>query len=294
MDRASHRARSARGALVLSLAAALLAGCGAPSGDPSPSSPAPAAAAPAPATGRTATGPGAVPFGTAPLAIVPRTTTPRRLTPARDLPLGSLAVNPATQRIEPVLGDLSRAAVLIGDSQSEPWDSWVRRGLERAGYSVYFAGSGGTGYSVGITKVHDYADALRLGDWRLPAGAPALVVVQGGGNDASRNASDAAIVSGARSLVAELRRTYPGSRIVMVGTLAKSASDGGGRRTQVDALLRRTAGALDLAFVGCGDWISRYGLADELADAVHLKPTGRERLAPVFAGALASQGLAIS
>lgn len=289
MDRASRRARSASGALVPFLAAALLTGCVALD---SPQLPQPAPPSPAAAQG--VIDPRAVPYGTAPIAFAPRTTAPFRLTPARHLPLGSLAVNPVTQRVEPVLGDLSRTAVLIGDSQSEPRDSWVRRGLERAGYSVYFAGSGGTGYSVGITRVHDYVDALRLGDWRLPAGRPGLVVVQGGGNDASRNATDQAIVSGARSLVSELHRTYPGARLLVVGTLAKSAADGGGRRTQVDALLRRTAGALDVPFVGCGDWISRYGLADELADAVHLKPTGRERLAPVFAKALDAQGLALS
>lgn len=250
-------------------------------------------AATAPLQRPTATAGAAVPFGTAPIAVAPRTTPAARLTPPRLLPLGSYSVNPVTQQREPVIGDLARAAVLIGDSQSEPTDSWVRRGLEQAGYSVYFAGSGGTGYSVGIPKVHDYVDALRLGDWLVPAGAPALVVVQGGGNDASRNAADRQIVSGATSLVAELRRTYPHSRIVMVGTLAKSAADGGGRRTQVDALLRGTAENLGVTFIGCGDWISRYGLAGDLADGVHLRASGHTRLAPVLASALAAEGLTL-
>lgn len=295
MDRTSRSAgRLALRALSCVVAVPLIAGCAgpfeappAPSGGPITASPPPAGVVP---PGHEAA---AVPFGTAPIAISPRTTPARRLTPPARLPLGSFSVNPTTQRIEPVLGDLSWAAVLIGDSQSEPMDSWVRQGLERAGYSVYFAGSGGTGYSVGITKVHDYADALRLGDWRLPAGTPGLVVVQGGGNDASRNSPDSAIVSGAHTLFAELRPTYPGARIVMVGTLAKSAADGGGRRTEVDALLGRTAVGLDVPFVGCGDWISRYGLAGELADAVHLKPAGKARLVPVFADALAARGLAL-
>lgn len=289
MDRGSRRAgHVARRALrraatpVLAMAVGLLAsGSAALPGEPAPSS--------APST----PGAAAVPFGTAPIAALPRTTPPRRLTPPGSAPLGSFIVHPVTQRVEPVLGDLSRAAVLIGDSQSEPTDSWVRRGLQRAGYSVYFAGSGGTGFSVGITKVHDYADALRLGDWRLPAGSPALVVVQGGGNDATRNASDTAIASGARTLFAELRRTYPGARIVMVGTLSRSAADGGGRRTQVDAVLRRTAAGLDATFISCGDWISRYGLAADLADGVHLLPSGKARLTPVLADALAAEGLSL-
>jgi acyl-CoA thioesterase-1 len=183
--------------------------------------------------------------------------------------------------------------VLVGDSQSQPADSWVRKGLEQAGYQVYVAGWGGTGFSVGTGKVHDYVDALRLGDWLLPYGTPALVVVQGGGNDASRNSPDPAIVAGATSLMSELRKSYPTSKVVMVGTLAKSAADGGGRRTQVDALLGRTAASLDLPFIGCGDWISRYGLAQDLADGVHLTPAGRARLAPVFAEALKTRGLAL-
>lgn len=87
-------------------------------------------------------------------------------------------------------------------------------------------------------------EALRRGDWHLPAGTPRLVVIEGGGNDATRGSSDA----GARSLVAELHRTYPRSRIVMVGTLARAAADGGGggRRSQVDALLENTAEDLDV------------------------------------------------
>ncbi|MDQ4501991.1 SGNH/GDSL hydrolase family protein [Sinomonas sp. ASV322] len=209
------------------------------------------------------------------------------------LPLGSFYFNPASGRREVVRGSLAKTAVLIGDSQSEPADSWVRKGLERAGYTVYFAGRGGTGFSVGTAAAHDYADALRLGDWFIPYGTPALVVLQGGGNDATRGAADAAIIAGVRSLLAEVRASYPQSTTVVVGTLAKSAADGGGRRTQVDTLLGRTSAELGLPFIACGDWISRYGLAGELADGVHLNPAGKARLAPIFAQVLAAKGLAL-
>lgn len=280
-DRAGRKAlRPLACAALLALAGASLAGCAPAAVGTAPSS------APSSATV-------AVPFGTAPLPSAPRTTAARRLTPPALAPLGSFIASPTTQRPEPVFGDLSRTAVLIGDSQSEPVDSWVRQGLAGAGYSVYFSGAGGTGYSVGNGRVRDYAGALRLGDWRLPSGRPQLVVVQGGGNDASRGATDAAIVSGATAIVTELRRTYPGARIVMVGVLARSAWDGGGRRTSVDALLARTASELGVAFIPCGDWISRYGLAGDLADTVHLTTTGKARLAPVLAGALAKEGLTL-
>ncbi|MDQ0258508.1 acyl-CoA thioesterase-1 [Sinomonas atrocyanea] len=295
MDRAPRRASRSAAALLVALAV-LLTGCEASQVLPAPSDAPqlPSAAPQPPSPARYVGNPGPVLFGTAPLVLYPRTTTARRLTPARYLPLGSLWVDPLTQRIEPVLGDLSRTAVLIGDSQSAPRDSWVRGGLRGAGYSVYFAGAGGTGYSVGNRRTHAYVEALRRGDWRLPAGTPRLVVVEGGGNDASRGSGNAAIAAGAKSLVAELRRTYPGSRIVMVGTLAKAAADGGGRRTRVDTLLRRTADGLGVPFISCGDWISRYHLKNQLADGVHLKPAGRARLAPVLTAALRKLGVGIT
>ncbi len=211
------------------------------------------------------------------------------------LPLGSIYFNPADGRREVVLGSLAKTAVLIGDSQSEPADSWVRRGLEQAGYAVYFAGRGGTGYTVSnlAVRVHDYVTALRLGDWLLPYGDPALVVVQGGGNDATQRSTDAAIAHGESSLLAELARTYPSAKKLVVGTLAKSTADGGGRRSEVDALVGRTTAELGVPFIACGDWISRYDLASQLADGVHLKPAGKARLAPVLAEAIKAKGFGI-
>ncbi|WP_336856534.1 SGNH/GDSL hydrolase family protein [Sinomonas albida] len=276
-------ARHAAPAAVL-LAVLAASGCAAPTagtaaGDHAPSS-APARQDPTP--------------GIVPLAL--STSLPKGFSSASpdQLPLGSVYFNPSDGRREVVLGSLARTAVLIGDSQSEPTDSWVRRGLEQAGYTVYFAGRGGTGFTVSNPPVHDYVDALRLGDWLLPHGKPSLVVVQGGGNDASRGSTDAAIVNGEASLLKELARSYPSAKTLVIGTLAKSAADGGGRRPEVDALLGRTSAQLGVPFIACGDWISRYGLADLLADGVHLKPAGKARLAPVLAAAIAAKGLSLS
>jgi acyl-CoA thioesterase-1 len=271
-----HGQRAARVAAVV-LAVLVLAACGEPGTNPqSPS----AAEAP----------PG---LQHAVLPLDPHAPVGFSGAPPNQLPLGSRYFNPVSGRQELVLGSLAKTAVLVGDSQAQPGDSWVRKGLEQAGYRVFVAGRGGTGFSVGTAEVHDYVDALRLGDWLLPYGDPALVVVQGGGNDASRNSPDAAIVAGATSLMSELHKSYPTSRFAIVGTLAKSAADGGGRRTLVDALLARTSASLGLPFIGCGDWISRYGLAEDLADGVHLTPAGRARLAPVLAQALKDRGLAL-
>ncbi len=277
MDHGSpHGLRLARAAVVM-LSALALAGCADPGAPIAGSEPTPSAT---PTAGIIRPYSPHAPFGYT------------SVSPAQ-LPFGARYLNPASGRQELVLGSLAKTAVLIGDSQAQPTDSWLRKGLEQAGYKVYVAGWGGTGFSVGTPEVHDYAHALRLGDWLLPYGNPALVVVQGGGNDASRNSPDAAIVDGAKTVVSELKESYPASKFLVVGTLARSAADGGGRRTQVDALLGRTAALMGLPFIGCGDWISRYGLAQDLADGVHLTPAGRARLAPSFAQTLRDRGLAL-
>jgi acyl-CoA thioesterase-1 len=204
---------------------------------------------------------------------------------------GSRVLNPANGRLEAVVPDISRGVLLIGDSQSEPSDGWPRQGLEAAGYKVYYCGRGGTGFVSANGKTGNYIDALLRGDWLLPSGTPALIVVQGGGNDAASGASDSRITGNAERLLAELKARYPGTRIAMIGTLARGQGNGGGRRTEVDALLGSVAAAHNLPFVSVGDWLTRYGLAKELADAVHMNPTGRRALGALLERRLRDLGL---
>jgi acyl-CoA thioesterase-1 len=167
---------------------------------------------------------------------------------------GSRIPNPANGRLEAVVPDIGRTVLLIGDSQSEPSDGWPRQGLEAAGYKVYYCGRGGTGFVSANGATGNYIDALRRGDWLLPSGTPALIVIQGGGNDAASGASDSRIAGNADRLIAELQDRYPGTRIAMIGTLARGEGHGGGRRTEVDALLGSVAAAHNLPFVSVGDW----------------------------------------
>jgi acyl-CoA thioesterase-1 len=92
-------------------------------------------------------------------------------------------------------------------------------------------------------------------------------------------------------LLAELRTRYPGTRIAMIGTLARGANDGGGRRSEVDALLGAVAAANGLPFVSVGDWLTRYGLAKDLADAVHMNAEGRVALGGILEHRLRELGL---
>lgn len=199
--------------------------------------------------------------------------------------------NPGNGRLEAVVPDISRTVLLIGDSQAEPVDGWPRLGLAAAGYNVYFCGRGGTGYVAANGATGNYIDALQRGDWQLPSGTPALVVIEGGGNDAGSGASNAQIAGNAGRLIAELRARYPGTRIAMIGTLARGEHDGGARRSEVDALLGTVASANGLAFVSVGDWLTRYGLAKDLADAVHMNTEGRRALGGILERRLRELGL---
>ncbi|MEW1809407.1 SGNH/GDSL hydrolase family protein [Pseudarthrobacter phenanthrenivorans] len=199
--------------------------------------------------------------------------------------------NPGNGRMEAVVPDINRTVLLIGDSQSEPADGWPRLGLASAGYNVYFCGRGGTGYVAANGATGNYIDALQRGDWLLPSGAPALIVIEGGGNDAASGASNARITENAERLIAELKARYPGTRMAMLGTLARGADNGGGRRSEVDALLGSVAGAHGLPFVSVGDWLTRYGLTKDLADSVHMNTAGRAALGGILAGRLRELGL---
>lgn len=187
--------------------------------------------------------------------------------------------------------DLRLTALLIGDSQSQPHDGWPRLGLAAVGYSVHFCGLGGTGFVAANGKTGNYIDALQRGDWDLPQGTPGLIVIQGGGNDAAQGASDAQIVTNADRLISALRVRYPGTKLAMVGTLARGAGHGGGRRTQVDALLGTVAARHGMPFVSVGDWLTRYDLAKNLADAVHMDAAGRRTLGTLFESRLRQLGL---
>ncbi|MGO4453044.1 SGNH/GDSL hydrolase family protein [Arthrobacter sp. RAF14] len=180
-------------------------------------------------------------------------------------------------------------ALLVGDSQSAGAagvpgeETWPRRGLASLGYSVTWVGAGGTGYAASRPRAANYLQSYQQGAWKLPPFAPELIVFQGGGNDAGQGKPLPQVSQNARQLAYLMHRRYPGSRIVMVGVLSRSAHDGGGRRLVVDSLLAGTAEELRIPFVDPGGWVSAYGLENEMADGVHLKASGHRRLTPVFA-----------
>lgn len=276
--RTMHKSRIFRFSASVIAAGVLLAGCSQAATVPSDSSGGRQTAAPiAPSGSPAAAGQG-----------------PRKVDSGQDpskLPVGSLYKNPGDNRNEIILADVRHTAVLIGDSQSQPEGSWPRAALGAIGYKVYTVGRGGTGFVAATSTTGNYIDALQRGDWVLPYGTPPLIVLQGGGNDASRKVSDEQITSNANRLIAALRKRYPLAKIAMIGTLARGTNAGGGRRTQVDALLGTIAAKAGATFFSVGDWITKYQVAGDLVDGVHLNAAGHAKLAGVLAADMAAAGL---
>ncbi|MBG6218887.1 acyl-CoA thioesterase-1 [Arthrobacter sp. CAN_A6] len=208
--------------------------------------------------------------------------------------------NPVTGGPGEHLADARRTALLIGDSQSGgaagvPCErTWTQTALRNAGYDVQFLGAGGTGFvaSNGDAGAKNYPSALQQGQWVMPCTAPALIVVEGGGNDATQGASDEQILGGADRLMTSLTKAYPTSKVLMVGTLARGADDGGARRSAVDGLLGSYAYEHNIAYISVGDWLTTYQVTGLMADGVHLAQAGHDRLAVALADHLHSLRLA--
>lgn len=184
-------------------------------------------------------------------------------------------------------------ALLIGDSQSAGAadvpgeDTWMQAALRTAGYDVQFLGAGGTGYVASNSKGGlNYPSALEQNRWKLPSTAPALIVIEGGGNDARTGASDGKILRGAEEVVGALETQYPTSQLLIVGTLAGTAGPRGARRTAVDSLLGTYAREHGIAFVSTGHWLTKYQVTGLMADQVHLTQAGHDVLAVALAGRL--------
>ncbi len=275
-----HKSRIFRSAAAVIAAGALLAGCSQAPAEPGDSSSGRQTAAPVAPSG-------------SPAAAGQSPKKPESGQDPSKLPVGSLYKNPSNNRNEIILADVRHTAVLIGDSQSEPLGSWPRGALGSLGYKVYSVARGGTGYVAATSSSGNYIDALQRGDWVLPYGTPPLIVVEGGGNDASHNASDEQITANANRLLAALKKRYPQAKLVMIGTLARGANAGGGRRTEVDALLGNIAAKAGAPFFSVGDWISKYQVAGDLVDGVHLNAAGHAKLTGVLAADMAAAGLSL-
>ncbi|MCC3268025.1 SGNH/GDSL hydrolase family protein [Arthrobacter gengyunqii] len=209
-----------------------------------------------------------------------------------DFENGSLIRVPELDRVMTWDAEIAGSAVVIGDSQTGP-GTWVDQGLTELGYRTVLRGAGGTGYIRGNGSVGNYYTALTQQQWVLPWGTPQLVVLQGGGNDAGI-ASDVQIAEAARTMIAEARRTYPKSRLVMIGVISSAKGAVGSRRTAVDALLASVAQQEGVEFLSVGDWWTRFSLGEyRETDGRHFTDAGHRAAGQILSrelGALLSAG----
>ncbi|WP_104052607.1 MULTISPECIES: SGNH/GDSL hydrolase family protein [unclassified Arthrobacter] len=209
-----------------------------------------------------------------------------------DFENGSLIRVPELDRVMTWDPEIAGSAVVIGDSQAGP-GTWVDQGLAELGYRTVLRGAGGTGYVQGNGTIGNYYTALTRQQWVLPWGTPKLVVLEGGGNDAS-NASDTEIAEAAESMIREARRTYPQSRLVMVGVISSGLDSAGSRRTAVDTLLAGVARSQGVEFLSVGDWWSRFSLGEyRERDGRHFTAAGHQAAGHILArelGTLLSSG----
>ena len=109
-------------------------------------------------------------------------------------------------------------------------------------------------------KTGNYIDALQRGDWRLPYGFAAARGDRRRWERRRTRRLEREIAANAERLIPASSSATPRARVLMVGTLARGAHDGGGRRTEVDTLLGTVADRHGLPFVSVGDWLTRYDL----------------------------------
>lgn len=211
-------------------------------------------------------------------------------------PAGPRLPHPISGRPQIVDPAIDRVAVLIGDSQAHgaagvpATQTWVELGLRARGFKVDSIAAGGVGFVARTVASANFPDAVESGLTPLPHGNPALIVIQGGGNDASQGVPDDQILANAARLLRDLQTDYPRGKFLMIGTIAPNSVPGV-RRAEVDDLLAGFARRNGVAFISPKDWVARYGLANKMADRVHLTASGHQEMARALAESLKTLNL---
>ncbi|WP_285778101.1 SGNH/GDSL hydrolase family protein [Microtetraspora sp. NBRC 13810] len=177
-----------------------------------------------------------------------------------------------------VLGD----SFTVGSGPVRPWETYAAEAARRLGWQLVVAGAAGTGFvnrgRVGRDFRESYAEEL---SWRP---APDMLIISGGHND--RRVAPARVHAAARRLLADVRETWPATRIIVVGPLWVADPPAWAFDVK-DAVATAAAGA-GATFL---DPLARRHVAGDpavalLPDGVHPTFTGHVRLARWLVGAL--------
>lgn len=191
-------------------------------------------------------------------------------------------------------------ALVIGDSQvwggnsQYPDGSWVNVGITRAGYNPLYYRSGGIGYTAQRTGYQSsYTDGVYNNRWALPRGNPGIIFVGGSGNDMWRDWAN--VKDEQRRTIAELKRIYPKSKIVMSGVVGRSDyPDNMKNRWAMSDQIRDVAREQGVYYLDTRYWVSTSNAVSHLEDSVHIRPgsQGMISVGNTLRNALAQQGLA--
>lgn len=177
-------------------------------------------------------------------------------------------------------------ALVIGDSQVGDYpnasEQWVGKGFTQAGYRPHFYSWGGIGVHAANRYHPSYFDSVINNARALPLGTPGIIYIQGSGNDLWTGRSYQDTAEGMRAVIRKLRELYPGSLIMLSEVVSRRIPEQTNRHqlSQHLAAIGRQEG-VNVAPI-CY-WITDKGVANLLADFVHLSPAGHNALSPHLA-----------
>ncbi len=181
-------------------------------------------------------------------------------------------------------------ALVIGESQVFE-QSWIGQGFKEAGYKATYFRCGGTGYLASRAKTcPSYSQGVVGNDWYLPQGDPAIVYLQGSGNDVLIDQNPEELIQAARKTLQKLQQAYPQSRIVISDVLSRKDAQEE-KRAQLSQKLAKLAQQEKVSFISFKYWISDYRAHQRLRDQVHLNQQGQDYFAPHFAQSLQQAAL---
>jgi lysophospholipase L1-like esterase len=171
----------------------------------------------------------------------------------------------------------------VGSGPVPPWRTYASESARLLGWQPVIAGAGGTGYlnegRVGRTFARSFEEELA---WRP---APDVLVISGGHND--QRWSTGLVRQAAEQLIAEVRRRWPVTRIVMVGPIW--LEDAPAKAYRVRDALAEAAVAAGVPFLDPmrRRWVTGRPSDVVLPDGVHPTFAGHERIAAWLADELA-------
>ncbi|MBB2909256.1 lysophospholipase L1-like esterase [Streptosporangium becharense] len=181
-----------------------------------------------------------------------------------------------------ILGD----SFTVGSGPVRAWDAYAALAARELGWQPVIAGASGTGYvNPGRVRRTFRQSFLRELSWRPE---PDLLLISGGRND--RRIGAGRIRAAAVDLLELARRTWPDTRIAVIGPIWMTEAPGWAYRVR-DAV----ATATDEAGVPFLDPLEprggRWGRGTVLPDRVHPTATGHARLAGWMTATLREYGI---